>query len=217
MEKGVKNLQVASRTATRREKAASTATEPTYSESPDVNEDPHGDSGLADVANTSSNNGDDPLSLSANQPQQQHHTPPFQYPQSHLIQAPPLHHTYPSSHAHQDSTSHSGGGAQHQRGMSYTMSSSSAASSSATSPTFTAPSSSRTWSSPSNYPGPPSTLLQTFSPPPPPVQQPPMNRSGAADNGGYGHVPTTTGQGLPTIASLLRERPMRESSAVTSS
>ena len=220
MEKGFKNLQLASRTATRRDKAASTATAPHYSESPDLNKDPHGDSGLADVASTPSNNGDDHLSLSGNQPHHpQHHTPPFQFPHPHQIQPPSLHQSYPSasSHSHQNSISHSGGSAHHQRGMSYPISSSSAASSSAASPTFTAPSNSRNWSFSSNYQGPPSTLLQPFSPPLQPVQPPTMNHNGASGGGGYGYVPTTTGPGLPTIASILHGRPMGEPSTVTSS
>lgn len=225
MEKGFKNLQVASRAVERRGKEASTATAPPYSEPPDINNDLSGDSGLPDAASTPSNNGDDHISLSGNQPHQQHHKSPFQLPQPQAIQ-PPSHHAYPSSssHSHQISTSRSGGDAHHQRGMSYPISSSSAASSTAASPTFTAPSNSRNWSLSSNHAGPSSTLFQALSPPPPPlpplpppVQPLTMNHSSAGGGGGYGYVPTTTGPGKPTIASMLQGRPMGEPSAVTTS
>lgn len=212
MEKGLKNLQVASRTVTRREKAASVATPSHYSESPGTNNDPEGDSGLGqDITNTPSNNGDDHPSHTNNHQAPQDNSPAFPFSQPRPVAQPNPHRNHVSQN--QQSLSHSSGSGHHERGISYPISSSSAASSSTTSPTFTVPSD-RTWSFPSNYPAPPSTLLQAYSPPPQPVQPPTMNHSGTGGRSGYGFAPTTTGTGLPNIASILG-KPMGEPAVVT--
>ena len=215
MEKGFKNLQVANRTSRRRENlAATTGTPSQHPDSPSTH-DPGDDRGLGhELTHTPSNYGDEHSSHHTPlQALQQHPSPflPFQQqpqslpppPQPHLHQ----HHQQPFLPSQPSILASSS----QRRDINYPISSSSA-SSSAASPTFTAPSDrDRTWSF-SSAQCPPSKLLQAWSPSPPqPVQPPPQTMT----MGNYTPLPSSTGGGLPTIASILRGGAMEGMGAVT--